>query len=707
MKEIKELLKILKEKARFDKSLKVDSEDILRRKIISFEDSLEEYKKIEKIEPNGLVKDYERYEQYVSLLNNVKELQYPSYLYEYIRCLAKPPYNLPTTLFNPEGAQKITIDIKSREERLLRSESAELALSKLYPGSVTYRYGKPAKILTGDWYQSYQADLSIHTLSSEPIFYIEKEGQRYPVYNPIKLNAKYLNYEPFFVCQRCLAIRDGDENCPHESLKAGKSPPSSSSLLYRKELGRSSGNSVKFRAPISFLIERATFLSDIEIGIAVTGFERKGFGKSVLIDYNPPLGIKLKTKGISFDIGVPEDFIDYIIQNKPHLCKNLFVQILAIKISGIMKKKGIPIYNLERILSGIIKGLNMEGTQKFDLSLIKNVFDTENIINLIYEESKYYEGFELDFEKVKEILNELNNWEIKVEDIKRYVYEVLIHTAAHTILIAGCITSGSLFDDIEYIIKGNEVILFDSVNGGNGTSEMIFEFLSSDEFDIKPSEAPDIIYRPKYFDEIITELLLPCSNSIAERVFHLKLPEPKDKEFQRRLTELHRLEKTHTKELNKIQLHDIYDLFPLSIGYHAVDSENIQDAEKFKELVSFCVHGCPECIIIGSKCKVGAFLGRYHVSKALFDELFTYITQCVTLNYDSSRSKIEESLRSHGVVILKGKSERNDVRDNILGIAAELDALKIGEGFVKFAGFWIDVPLGENKLIYSAMLVVI
>lgn len=103
MKEIKEELKKLKEKARFDK--KLGNYDDLVKKILSFEDALDGYKKIEEIEPNELVKDYERYEQYASLLNNVKELQYPSYLYEYIRCLAKSPYNLPTTLFNPEGAQ--------------------------------------------------------------------------------------------------------------------------------------------------------------------------------------------------------------------------------------------------------------------------------------------------------------------------------------------------------------------------------------------------------------------------------------------------------------------------------------------------------------------------------------------------------------------------------------------------------------------------
>jgi hypothetical protein len=50
---------------------------------------------------------------------------------------------------------------------------------------------------------------------------------------------------------------------------------------------------------------------------------------------------------------------------------------------------------------------------------------------------------------------------------------------AHVLLLAIAITSGSQLDDLDFLLREetNEVVVFDAVSGGNGSSETAFDFL--------------------------------------------------------------------------------------------------------------------------------------------------------------------------------------------------------------------------------------
>src|SRR5207245_408578 len=103
---------------------------------------------------------------------------------------------------------------------------------------------------------------------------------------------------------------------------------------------------------------------------------------------------------------------------------------------------------------------------------------------------------------------------IELQTIRNEIKNRLLHSLAHNLLIAGCVTAGCLPSDLEYLISNDEIVLFDSVDGGNGSSAMIFDFVSSrDSFslaDVEEESTKERTFRPKYFDEAFAELMLPC-----------------------------------------------------------------------------------------------------------------------------------------------------------------------------------------------------
>ena len=84
--------------------------------------------------------------------------------------------------------------------------------------------------------------------------------------------------------------------------------------------------------------------------------------------------------------------------------------------------------------------------------------------------------------------------------------------------------AGSTKDEIVFVPPNeknpDDIVIFDATNGGNGASELIYNFLTSD------IQATTIGYvnankgiKPTYFQEIFYELLLPCQQGVADRIF--------------------------------------------------------------------------------------------------------------------------------------------------------------------------------------------
>ena len=195
---------------------------------------------------------------------------------------------------------------------------------------------------------------------------------------------------------------------------------------------------------------------------------------------------------------------------------------------------------------------------------------------------------------------------------------------------------------MDYLVKEDdgEIVIFDSVSGGNGSSETAFEFLSeTDTFSVEEylqSEEREETYKPRNLDETAFEFLLPCLNSVADKVFLFSKLEPTENEIKRKLCELKDKEATHQNAIRRVREYGVMAIFPLSIGYHSVDySTSHQEGDRFKEIATICIHGCPECISIGRKCQHSSFHERYNISKFAMDELLNYALRYVTFTHPS------------------------------------------------------------------------
>jgi hypothetical protein len=368
--------------------------------------------------------------------------------------------------------------------------------------------------------------------------------------------------------------------------------PSSSPITLRLELERQTSGSKSFVAPLSSMITQASFLSRLRVGIATLGFERtvslRSGSRTVIVDYDPPIGTDLTTRGIAFTINLPENYVSFVCNDRPALVRDVVIQRLAMQLDAQMKEQEIPRYYLESVLSGVIVGLGLDHVERWNMEdFVARISSTgwiNDAINATMQEGRYFERFDVDSSDLRSCLEALTQQGFSADDVAESVRDVLIHSMAHVILVAGCITSGSVFEDIGYLVNQDEVVLFDAVNGGNGSCEVIYDFLSSPE-DFTISEfAEDTMkgqpLEPKHFDTALGELLLPCQQAVAERIFHADLTRPKYQEIARRIEYLDSQRTGYETEFREVGSRPITDAFQASIGYHTAVQRNIQDIQQ-------------------------------------------------------------------------------------------------------------------------------
>jgi len=187
--------------------------------------------------------------------------------------------------------------------------------------------------------------------------------------------------------------------------------------------------------------------------------------------------------------------------------------------------------------------------------------------------------------------------------------------------------------------------------------------------------------------------------------------QPFENEIKRKLRELQDKAKTHHRASKRIREYGNARIFPIGIGYHAVDySREPREAERFKESANICLHGCPECISIGRKCHLGSFFEKYGISKLVLDELLNSLIREATLS-NPSPSQILTALNKHEFVVLKGSCNEQqncqELVNNLNTQVLELIGQKVNEGHVKFAGHWVNMDFVSGELDYYYMLKVI
>lgn len=721
--ELRTLLGELKKEVRQDQNVSDAVYDQLVVAVAEIEEALVKLEKAKQVDEAEAKQLYEGAQRLALMLEEIRRSQrggYPSYIDDFVPSTSKPPYTMPRTLYEPQGAEQISVNVAGQ----MNAERAELALAILFPGSTTYRYGAPPiKVRTDRWFQSGRARLSsVHELSPKPEFEFRIGDRPFRVYKPLTLRAFRMYVRPA-VCTTCLSLSDGDETCGHSTLQFRAKLPSSYPIIRRLELSRTLTEKKTLQKPTCLLVPQVTFLSQLEVGLALMGFERtatvRGSSRTVRVDYDPPIGVRLMTSGISFEVNIPEKFIEEILSSNLMLRRDTILQLLSNRLARAMTQVGLPSYHHELLLSSLIAVIGLD--DPIDEITVLERLRSENLITNVNlalpRELAFYESAPPDGALVESMLTTLQAFDITEDSLRARLRQTLLHSLAHVFLLAVAVTSGSQLDDLDYLVKeeSGEVVIFDAVSGGNGSSEAAFEFLSeAGKFSIKEyteSEEREEIYRPRNFDETAFEFLLPCINGVSDRVFFFSRVEPLESETKRKLSELRGKERTHQRAVGRIREYGNSRIFPIGIGYHAVDYSNeSQEADRFKEAASICLHGCPECISIGRKCHLGSFYEKYGISKFALDELLSHLVQEAILGKSSS-SQILTTLNEHGFAVLKGScNDQQSCRELVNNLNAqvlELVGKKLNEGHVKFAGHWVNMDFASGELNYYYMLKVI
>jgi len=484
-------------------------------------------------------------------------------------------------------------------------------------------------------------------------------------------------------------------------------------------LQREKGESVELRPPLDSFIPKVTYLRSLKVGTAVLGFERSAANRVTIVDYDPPIGMIMETRGIAFRINIPSHFLDHALQ-RPAIVRDALTQVLAKWISGLLSANGMPSYHLEPILSGLIHSIGLDRENADVEAVMKNFSNRHWIADALQmtmtEGSTYYERFDVQQRRLHALYDAVARRPLDESVVRNELKAILVHSLAHSLLIAGCVTSGCLPIDLEYLTGDEEIVLFDSADGGNGSSEMIFEFCSSKgSFRIAETEedaGKEKINRPKYFDEAFAELLLPCQQGVAEKIFHRGLSAPGHEEIKRRYLALERQKESYSNEYRYVSEIGVENCFRSSIGYHVSLARRLQgrEADRLKEALGICLHGCPDCLVLGNKCNEGGFFEKYYVSKAILDEYFRFLTNDVTVDHSVRDSVIESILRDKGVAILTRRITREVAdkgEDKLLDRVFEFVGRRIDQKFVKFAGFWVDSPLEADEIRHNALLVLV
>lgn len=675
-------------------------------------------------------KDGENFESRKNLFNmaeRINSLQNPSYLDEFVRILRKPPFTLPSNYFQPETG--LVVDVEVRDgNRVFATERMEDALQILFPGSVTYRYKEPKKVRCGQYYRdntAYIGNVS-HIFYDKPIFTIRGRN----VFQLKILRTRrpeFINNKQIRCCPICFSMEDGDEDCFHPShVRYATKPVTSRPISETIQIGVPKvSETKKFRNPLNKIFNDVSFLDELEIGVALTGFTRNRQGRTIRVRYDPFIGYRIKTKGILFKTKPFEKSVIEKIFEEKHLIRDIIVDIIFLRLIESLGPAGLQIYDGEVFLSGCIQALELDKIDAgFDYNRIFSIIKSNNWVDSAYQairnELDLYEAQQphMTEDKIRNVLDDVKIRTLSRIDIENHISELLMNSLSHILFIASCFTSGSVYEDIDYVVLRdsdgnlkNEIMVFDSTNGSNGASQLIFDYLSLPE-EKKSVEFgnEEILYRPKYLDEAISELLLPCQQGIADRLYYQSIHKSiKENLLKSKLNHLESITEAHKDLFNEILSVGIHNLFPLGIGLRRNEDDDddipYTTYEKRRELAGICIHGCPDCILLGNKSKPNQYVEKYSVSKYLLDILFRASVNDARLNYDSEYAKIEKTLRDNEIVILSKKIHNSkDNYDDLDSVISNLIGKKINGKFIKSSGFWIDCPISNPAYVEISYL---
>ncbi len=712
--DIKEIIKNKTNGMDFDESIEISSPYTQLKKL------LDEYEKIKNTENQ----------------TGIDILSLELHLSELYSSIQKPRYIPDRTSFSifsklpikPYASNSVgSTVIVSRGENFPEEElPAKTVFTTLLPGQITHRWGISGqwRIACGQYFKDFVSRVrGIHTLSKTAI--TQHNGK--DVFNLKKINVTTLQGVSSFrggfpVCPTCLSLNIksglGREQCDH--VRDQSVNPETRSSLYAEPLlenieiisERKIGTGERFSFPLNQIFEKISYLENTRILTIATGFSRSAYDTVVQVEYDPYLGYHTDTNGLLFILKeIPDDFVKLVLDKK-FLVRDILIGVFIDKIIEILKNLQRTKLEAELWLSGIIKSLELDSiSASFDYVTVLtklNSDDFERIFSShITTETSFYEKDPCITPQIIEIIaKEIKKISISDDVIKSQVKILLKNSLSYLVYNSGIITSGSTNQDMGFIHpdeNSNEILIFDDASGGNGASKLIDNYLIGEQSSFSPMQG----VRPKDFQETFFELLQPCSQGTADRIYFQNQHEhfsnfSNNNLITKKFEEIEEHNDSSPKEFQQIKNSGIFNMFAHSIGKRSLlqpdGTESTVESKKIQEIANICIHGCFECgLLQGNYSGInGPKLERFYVSKYLIDLYFRFITQNIRVQFDTNMTEIEQILKENQMIILS-----QEINENVHDFSKLLTKTQsiIGEKFdgklVKFSGLWFDCPISN------------
>jgi hypothetical protein len=109
--ELKRLLIELRRKVRQDLNIHDELHTELVNKTTALEQALEKLAESKHVDSDKTIRLFKNAERLLLMLEDIKKgKSYPSYVDDFVPSIAQGPYTMPRNLFEPQGAQQITIN---------------------------------------------------------------------------------------------------------------------------------------------------------------------------------------------------------------------------------------------------------------------------------------------------------------------------------------------------------------------------------------------------------------------------------------------------------------------------------------------------------------------------------------------------------------------------------------------------------------------
>jgi hypothetical protein len=596
-------------------------------------DSRSEWEKIRKIEA------------ILGLLES--RIRAPTYIDDYIAAHPelKYPMKIPSKLFESEKVRKVIIIAPRAGEQPFRDEvSVDEMMRLLFPGLLTFRYGRLHKVPVGRWSPlRYRVSPNIQVSDH---FLVERSQlpPDYPsinpkekVFVPIEVNLKdvgeYVRREEDVMdaemlesdstlylqfCTKCGAVYDGDETCScGERYLVFSAPPKSYPLVWnivRMENEKELPADPVFKK----FFESVAFSPDTNISKILYGFERRHKGLTWRIFYDTLYGDSFKTDGVHFKVSkkLCEEVCEKIKKNYPLLARDLRILEWIWRLYDCANQKyGLTFLQALAIIKASLIGYFFryrEIPRTFED--IDKVFSTiANEVKLLMDGLGYIGSIsEITMPLTEEELERIANDCIKTileriakpETALSFIYEVLTHSIKHYLLISAMILLGADDKDIRghYQRGTRDIYLYDNLPDGNGCcltlSKMIKIPLKERIQALRDAIEKDVAVTlpSKDFYTILEELISGCKAEHADSIYLKLLTDPKTMRLVEQSAISDEIRQNILKDLQQKFSLDDYSISHIDALLRYVSHCKVLKYVKSEELFIFRI--VPEMLII-------------------------------------------------------------------------------------------------------------